>query len=277
MEVTGSGYLDTQGFSVILYHSTFNRMFFDQKNTALEMILHGRRIATNGDVRLLPAPEQWDAIPQLKSRNADGLNRRLTAEAGYPEYDFHYRLEAAAEPGGVRVAVILDKPLPERLAGRAGFNLELLPAIYAGKAFIADGATASQPPASSPSCPPPCQGCAAEALRPAWPSWMPIAIGDWPRTAAMVRASAASVSSDQSPTHWGVIRPAASTAVASTKSSPAPDSAICPRWIRCQSVVCPSCAEYWHIGEITMRLGSARPPSWKGANNWLMGRRDPAV
>jgi len=141
LQVTGNGYLDARGFSVILYHSTFSRMFFDQKNTAMEMILHGRRIATNGDVRLLPTPEQWDAIPQLKSRNADKLSRRLTADAGYPEYDFFYRLEVTAEPDGVRVAVILDKPLPERLAGRAGFNLEFLPAIYAGKAYMADGAT----------------------------------------------------------------------------------------------------------------------------------------
>lgn len=148
LQVTESGYLDTQGFSVILYHSTFNRMFFDQKNTAMEMILHGRRIATNGDVRLLPTPEQWDAIPQLKSRNADKQNRRLTADAGYPEYDFFYRLEVTAQPDGVRVAVILEKPLPERLAGRAGFNLEFLPAIYAGKTYMTDGGAAGLFPVS---------------------------------------------------------------------------------------------------------------------------------
>ena len=148
LQVTESGYLDAPGFSVILYHSTFNRMFFDQKNTAMEMILHGRRIATNGDVRLLPTPEQWDAIPQLKSRNADKQNHRLTADAGYPEYDFFYRLEVMAEPDGVRVAVILEKPLPERLAGRAGFNLEFLPAIYAGKTYIADGGAAGLFPVS---------------------------------------------------------------------------------------------------------------------------------
>jgi len=142
MQVNDRGYLDTQGFSVILYHSTFNRTFFDQKNQAMEMILHGRRIATNGDVRLVPTPEQWDAIPQLKSRNADKQNNRLTADAGYPEYDFFYRLEVTAEPGGVRVAVVLDKPLPDRLAGRAGFNLEFLPAIYAGKTYMTDGGVA---------------------------------------------------------------------------------------------------------------------------------------
>ena len=52
MKVTESGYLDAQGFSVILYHSVYDRTFVDQKNTAMEMILHGQRIATNGDVRM---------------------------------------------------------------------------------------------------------------------------------------------------------------------------------------------------------------------------------
>src|SRR5579859_6851297 len=47
-------YLDTQGFSVFLYDSTYHPVFVDQKNTAMEMILHGQRIATNGDVRLMP-------------------------------------------------------------------------------------------------------------------------------------------------------------------------------------------------------------------------------
>jgi len=57
MKVTDRGYLDTQGFSVILYHSTFHPVFVDQKTTAMEMILHGHRIATNGDVRLVPTQE----------------------------------------------------------------------------------------------------------------------------------------------------------------------------------------------------------------------------
>jgi hypothetical protein len=37
-------------------------VFVDQKTTAMEMILHGHRIATNGDVRLQPTPEQWDLV-----------------------------------------------------------------------------------------------------------------------------------------------------------------------------------------------------------------------
>ena len=139
MKVTNSGYLDTQGFSVILYHTTFHRVFVDQKTTAMEMILHGHRIATNGDVRLLPTPEQWDLVADLKSRDADKVNNRLTALLSFPAYQVDYRLEVAAEPGGVRVSVNLDKPLPEKLVGRAGFNLEFLPSAFIGKAYAVDG------------------------------------------------------------------------------------------------------------------------------------------
>ncbi len=139
MKVTDSGYLDAQGFSVILYNSTFHPIFVDQKNTAMEMILHGQRIATNGDVRLMPTPEQWDLVAQLKGRQADKENNRLTANLSFPAFQVDYRLEVAAEPGGVRVSINLDKPLPDKLAGRAGFNLEFLPSIFMGKTYSVDG------------------------------------------------------------------------------------------------------------------------------------------
>jgi hypothetical protein len=51
------------------------------------------------------------------------------------------------------------------------------------------------------------------------------------------------------------MRPVSDTAVASSTSRPAPDSARCPRWTMCQSPADPSSAEYWHIGATTMRLG----------------------
>ena len=139
MKVTDKNYLDTQGFSVFLYDSTYHPVFVDQKNTAMEMILHGQRIATNGDVRLMPTPEQWDLVATLKGRQADKANDRLTANLAFPTFDISYTLEVAAEPGGVKVSINLDKPLPEKLAGRAGFNLEFLPSIYMGKAYLVDG------------------------------------------------------------------------------------------------------------------------------------------
>jgi endoglucanase len=142
MKVTDKNYLDTQGFSVFLYDSTYHPVFVDQKNTAMEMILHGQRIATNGDVRLMPTPEQWDLVATLKGRQADKANNRLSASLTFPTFDVSYTLEVAAEPGGVRVSINLDKPLPPKLVGRAGFNLEFLPSIYMGKAYLVDGSNA---------------------------------------------------------------------------------------------------------------------------------------
>ncbi|HTL69329.1 MAG TPA: glycoside hydrolase family 9 protein [Lacunisphaera sp.] len=142
VKVNDKNYLDAQGFSVFLYDSTYHPVFVDQKNTAMEMILHGQRIATNGDVRLMPTPEQWDLVATLKGRQADPAGNRLTASLAYPTFGLSYTLEVAAEPGGVRVSINLDQPLPPKLAGRAGFNLEFLPSLYMDKAYLVDGTRA---------------------------------------------------------------------------------------------------------------------------------------
>jgi endoglucanase len=138
MQVVDNDYLSTQGFNVMLYDNTFHPVFVDEKNTAMQMILHGERIATNGDVRLMPTPEQWDLVAQLKGRHADKEHNRLSADLSFPTYKVDYHLEVAAEPGGVRVSVNLDKPLPQNLVGRAGFNLEFLPSIYMDKTYAVD-------------------------------------------------------------------------------------------------------------------------------------------
>jgi hypothetical protein len=39
----------------------------------------------------------------------------------------------------------------------------------------------------------------------------------------------------------------------------------------CHAVASPRTAEYWHIGETTMRFGSVTPRSVKGENRALMG------
>ncbi|HEX5459072.1 MAG TPA: glycoside hydrolase family 9 protein, partial [Steroidobacteraceae bacterium] len=139
MKVTDSGYLDGPGVSVMLESDSYSPVFFDQKDSAMQIILHGHRIATDGSVRLLPTPEQWDVVPRLLGRQADKAHDRLTARISYPTYHLTYEVVVAAEPGGVRASVNLDQPLPQALVGRAGFNLELLPSIYMDKAYSVDG------------------------------------------------------------------------------------------------------------------------------------------
>src|SRR5712664_2741610 len=85
----------------------------------------------------------------------------------------------------------------------------------------------------------------------------------------MIGLSAASVRSSQSPRSPGVLRPIASTAVASMQSMPAPDNAMVPKWIMCHGVAAPSFATYWHIGDTTTRLGKVMPRRLNGENKTL--------
>jgi endoglucanase len=55
----------------------------------MEMILYGPRIATNGDVRLVPTPEQWDIVARLKGRQAHKENNRLTAQLAFPDFQMY--------------------------------------------------------------------------------------------------------------------------------------------------------------------------------------------
>lgn len=141
LKVTDSGYLKARGVSVMLYSDAYSPVFFDQKDAGMQIILHGHRIATNGSLRLLPTPEQWDAIPTIESHQADAQHDRLTASLAYPGYHLKYHVVVTAEPGGFRVEVNLDRPLPAILAGRAGFNLEFLPSIYVDKTYSVDDST----------------------------------------------------------------------------------------------------------------------------------------
>lgn len=141
IRVVDGEYLNGRGVSVMLSNDIYSPMFFDQKDSAMQIILHDERIATNGSVRLAPTPEQWGPIPHLDSHEGDKAHGRLRAKLSYPGYGLSYQVEVAAEPEGVRVSVDLDKPLPPKLVGRAGFNLEFLPSIYADKAYEIDNAT----------------------------------------------------------------------------------------------------------------------------------------
>jgi len=139
LKLTDSGYLRGDGASVMLYADGYSPIFFDQKNSALQVILHGRRIETNGSLRFSPTPEQWSRIPRLQTRQADRAHGRLVATLSYPGYHLDYHVSVTPEAGGFRINVDLDKPLPTALVGRVGYNLEFLPSLCVGKAYRVDG------------------------------------------------------------------------------------------------------------------------------------------
>ena len=135
---------------------------------------------------------------------------------------------------------------------------------------IADGATVRHGDSSDLSACPPAHGTCADPLRPACASWMPI--GDFVsrRQASTTRFIAASLLSWYRPVQPCVMRPSRVTPVASIITSPAPEIAMLPRCTRCQSVMLPSSAEYWHIGDTATRFGSVMPPSRIGSKSLLV-------
>ncbi len=139
LHLNSQDYFEMQGLSVLVYQNSFHPVFRDQKLGGIEIILHGQRIATDGEVRLQPTPEQWDPVPTLSDRKRGPAPDQLIASSGYPDLSFSYRLEVTAEPGGFRVAIHLDRPLPPMLLGKAGFNLDFLPTSYFGKSYMLDG------------------------------------------------------------------------------------------------------------------------------------------
>ncbi|MBO7114472.1 MAG: glycoside hydrolase family 9 protein [Bacteroidaceae bacterium] len=132
-------YFETQGVNVLVFSNTFSGGFNDEKNSGIEIIHHGVRTVQGGAVRLNKTPEQWDLVPSSPSRVVDSVNNAIEVTMRYADYDFDSRVVVTARGKAVEIAVYLDKPVPEFLAGKAGFNLEFLPSQYWGKTYIMDG------------------------------------------------------------------------------------------------------------------------------------------
>ncbi|MBS1665357.1 MAG: glycoside hydrolase family 9 protein [Bacteroidetes bacterium] len=139
LRVSDSGYFEKAGVNVMVFSSQYNGMFFDEKTAGVEIVHHGVRTSTGGAVRLQNTPEQWDLIPVLQSRKVDKEHGSIEAVLKYNEYDFVSRVVVTAKGKGVEVSVYLDKPVPEKLVGSAGFNMEFLPSAYFEKTYLADG------------------------------------------------------------------------------------------------------------------------------------------
>ena len=144
------GYLNDKGVDVM----AFDDIYPEGHQGGVSIIMHGHRIATNGDIRMEATPGQWQPVPkQLKrefgensitatlcfpdsSRHMTGFNPMI-----YPDFHFNYTVKVEAAGRGVEVTVDLDRPVPDFLLGKVGFNLEFFPGYLFGKPWIMDGKT----------------------------------------------------------------------------------------------------------------------------------------
>jgi len=145
LTIDKAGYFATRGLEVLVFSNWYDSLFSDAKISGVELIHHGERTVTNGDVRLSPTPGQWEPIGRFGERRVDEDAGIIEADLSYPEHGFSYTIRAERGIHGVKIQVVTAEPLPKSLVGRAGFNLEFLPSAYFGQGYIADDRTGLLP------------------------------------------------------------------------------------------------------------------------------------
>lgn len=154
LHLTDAGYFATPGLNVMLADDFYP----EGHQGGVSVIQNGKRVATNGDIRLEPTPGQWAPIPRLIERQVDAASGEIRARYAYPDpkrdrtgfnpilypdFAFEYTVRIRPEPTGhaFRIFVDLAEPLPAAWVGRVGFNWELFPGYLFGAPYDLDGAT----------------------------------------------------------------------------------------------------------------------------------------
>ena len=132
------GSLGVQGFSLYMHENHYDSSVGDKKNAGIEIIQNGRRIATNGDLSMVPVNDQWLASPtefNSRGKSESSLYANLKVPAQGSNEELGYTLTAEPITGGIRLRAKLNGTLPDDLEGKAGFSLEFNPGEYIEKSF----------------------------------------------------------------------------------------------------------------------------------------------
>jgi endoglucanase len=153
-KLTSSGYFKNQGVDVM----AFDDIYPEGHQGGVCVIMNGHRIATNGDIRMEATPGQWQPVPKQLDRKLDGnsitatlcypdSSRHLTGfnPMIYPDYNLTYTVRVESKGKNIEVTVDLDRPVPQALLGKVGFNLEFFPGYLFGKPWIMDGQSGIYP------------------------------------------------------------------------------------------------------------------------------------
>ena len=120
--------------TALFYHNSYE----EGKQGGFEIIQQGTRLAGNGNLRLGPAPEQWAGLPKHGDRQVTSGGKCLSVACEYPNQDIRYTVHLQPDGNALRLRLDLEHPIPEEWAGRAGFNLELMPGALMGKTYFLD-------------------------------------------------------------------------------------------------------------------------------------------
>ena len=144
-----TGYFQNIGVDVM----AFDDIYPEGHQSGVSIIMHGNRVATNGDIRFEQTPGQWQPVPKQEKRELDEAANTIATSLSfpdrskhlrgfnpmiYPDFEFSYKVTTQGNGASVVVTVDFDKPIPERFVGKLCFNLELFPGALFGKPWIMD-------------------------------------------------------------------------------------------------------------------------------------------
>lgn len=145
-------YLVNGGVNVM----AFSDIYPEGHQSGVSIIMHEKRIATNGDIRFEQTPGQWQPVPKQNERTVNENDISIVTELSYPDeskhkkgfnpmiypdFEFNYKISVKAEDDSIVIEVDLDRPVKEEFLGKLCFNMELFPGILFGKSYIMDGKT----------------------------------------------------------------------------------------------------------------------------------------
>lgn len=146
---SASGYFQYMGVDVM----AFDDIYPEGHQSGISIIMHGNRVATNGDIRFEQTPGQWQPVPKQGTRELDNTSNSIVTSLSfpdssrhlkgfnpmiYPDFHFNYKVIVKGEGKSIKVTVDLDRPIPDRFAGKICFDLELFPSALFGKPWIMD-------------------------------------------------------------------------------------------------------------------------------------------
>ncbi len=146
LRINTAEYFEMPGLNVM----AFQDIYPDGHQGGVSIIQNGVRVATNGDLRLDPAPGQWQPMPRQDARAVErasnaivttlsypdpSKNRKGFNPIDYPDLNLSYKVIVRGEGASVRITVDLDKPVPAAFLGKVGFNLELYPTDLFGRSW----------------------------------------------------------------------------------------------------------------------------------------------
>lgn len=145
-------YFERGGVNVMV----FQDFYPEGHQGGVGILMHGRRIATNGDLRLDETPGGNSPVSGKLDRKVDiagnavkvtlaypdpARNKQGYSPIDYPDINVKYSVNVRGSGPSVIVTVDLDKPLPKEFIGKVGFIMELYPGWLYGKTWHMDNSS----------------------------------------------------------------------------------------------------------------------------------------